>query len=369
MWLLVWRAKEVRRVSPAFNRVVGAAVWIAAGCVAGGEAPASAVELDATLVATLGDEEAGGGVGPFFTLAAGPRGEWFLSYLSARDRIMAFAQTGEYLRAVGRRGQGPGEFRFIQHVDASDSLVHVLDVGLRRWSRLSADLVWIDSTPLGVDGQAFVVVGDTAAVVNVRSFRYGMTASPVRVYAWGNGSVRGLGDSIDLTDPLENAAAGRALAPGRDGASVWVGHETRYRIEHWGINGDLLGVVEREVEWFPVGSGSYLPTPEEAPPPQMVGVYEDPSGLLWVAIQVADLEWIAGVVKSDFPEGTGYQVGDRNRFLDTVIEVLDGSTGEVIASKRFDAALTLVGGGATAEYHEDAHGVPRIEIRRLALRR
>lgn len=87
-------------------------------------------------------------LGPMVTLGDGP-GEGFLEdrgtleyvvrdregryWVGQRGSIKVFAPDGRYLRAVGRRGQGPLEFEFAQphHVDSS-GMVHVLDVRLGR---------------------------------------------------------------------------------------------------------------------------------------------------------------------------------------------------------------------------------------------
>lgn len=342
-----------------------------AGCGAPGDPghpvgePPSVV---ATPLAVLGDEAAGGGVGPYFTLVRSPTGHWLLSYLARHSEILEFSADGRWLRAVGTRGDGPGEFRFIQHLAVSDSLVHVLDVGQARWARLTPALEWVGSTPLAVEGSAWAVLGDTTAVVNVVSMRYGPRGPVVRGFDDRGASV-GFGDTLDLTDPLVSAGARRVLTRAPDGRSFWSGYVDRYALERWSNDGVRLQTIERAVSWFPPGTGTYMPTPDEAPPATMVGACEDEEGRLWVAVAVPAEQWRSGIVSSGIREGTGYEFGDRNTVFDTVVEVLDPSTGEVLGRGRFDAALSIVAPRTAAAYYEDERGVPRIELLSLDVAR
>jgi hypothetical protein len=68
-------------------------------------------------------------------------------------------------------------------------------------------------------------------------------------------------------------------------------------------------------------------------------VVDQSKGLIWVNITVPDDEWAEGLVESPYPEGTGYEIGEADKYYDTIVEVIDPDRGEVIASQRYDEWL------------------------------
>jgi hypothetical protein len=85
-------------------------------------------------------------------------------------------------------------------------------------------------------------------------------------------------------------------------------------------------------------------------------------------IAVADPQWKEGVVESEVPEGTGFQVGDWNRFYDTVVDVIDVRTRRLVASIRRDEFWWGIGPGMhTSNYFEEDGILPKIEVWHLHL--
>lgn len=107
------------------------------------------------------------------------------------DEVRLFSPEGEYVRTVGREGEGPGEFRYIAKVEstAPDSLL-ILDSGLRRASLFGPDreLVQtsrIDVSPLRYDRFAVLDHGYVGMVPRVmhreEEPRLGLHRLPVSV--------------------------------------------------------------------------------------------------------------------------------------------------------------------------------------------
>ena len=68
----------------------------------------------------------------------------------APERILEFDSTGHLLRAVGKAGGGPGEFRRLAFVVASDSSIYAIEGN--RLHELDDGLAWIRTVELPVRG-------------------------------------------------------------------------------------------------------------------------------------------------------------------------------------------------------------------------
>ncbi len=75
----------------------------------------------------------------------------------SHKQILIFSMTGAFIRAFGRSGEGPGEFRYLYTMDVKDHLVACFDQGNFRMTLFDTSGVFItsfgtesrDSTPLG----------------------------------------------------------------------------------------------------------------------------------------------------------------------------------------------------------------------------
>ena len=75
----------------------------------------------------------------------------------SHKQILIFSMTGTFIRALGRSGEGPGEFRYLYTMDVKDDLVACFDQGNLRMTLFDTSGVFItsfgtqsrDSTPLG----------------------------------------------------------------------------------------------------------------------------------------------------------------------------------------------------------------------------
>ena len=103
----------------------------------------------------------------------------------------------------------------------------------------------------------------------------------------------------------------------------------------------------------------------------MVDLFSDSTGLLWVAIHVADDRWreAMSVVRGMYGRRTT-GVGDPVKYVDTIIEVIDPRDNRLVTTQRFDEQLRFVGeSGYAYGYRLDEDGVPYIDLYRLIVRR
>jgi hypothetical protein len=112
-------------------------------------------------------------------------------------------------------------------------------------------------------------------------------------------------------------------------------------------------------EWTPP-ENPYEERPGSEPwpiQPHVFDVFEDDSGVLWCITAVSDRDF----ADYEFLE-------PPNRTVDTILEALDATTGEVLAAVRYDALITgFTNRGSAIVYEEDENGRPSLELQRLEL--
>ena len=80
----------------------------------------------------------------------------------SRKQILIFSMTGEFIRALGRSGEGPGEFRYLYTMDVKDNLVACFDQGNLRMTLFDTSGVFIRS--FGTRSQKSVPQGNCVAI-------------------------------------------------------------------------------------------------------------------------------------------------------------------------------------------------------------
>ena len=80
---------------------------------------------------------------------------------SSRKQVLIFSMAGEFIRALGRSGQGPGEFRYLYTMDVKDNLVACFDQGNLRITLFDTSGVFIRS--FGTRSQISVPSGNCVA--------------------------------------------------------------------------------------------------------------------------------------------------------------------------------------------------------------
>jgi hypothetical protein len=162
------------------------------------------------------------------------------------------------------------------------------------------------------------------------------------------------------------ASLRRRLGVAADGL-VAVSHWARYVVELWTVDGQHRSTLVRNPDWF-VRDGSDDPG---APQARQEAPRIDAEGRLWTVSHVADPEWRQSIsTVRDIRGGLapGVAEGDLDDYVDSVVEVIDPDSGELIASIRVDPHLTFVSNsGYAASYREDDVGNPSIEVWRLEL--
>lgn len=184
------------------------------------------------------------------------------------------------------------------------------------------------------------------------------------MFTWEGEHVHSFASAPEALLPRRLDASVRPLAEARDGG-LWVARRTEYRIEKWSPQGRLELVVQRAAPWF----RPWLDRPQAEGYatqllPRLVSVSEDDSGLLWVAIRVADSRWAPAPRTREPVPGLTRQ----EDVVDFIVEVLDVTAGRVLMRHRFDeVAPRLDGDRVLLRYVTDDLGLTTILRSRIAV--
>ncbi|HSG47388.1 MAG TPA: hypothetical protein VLA43_06240 [Longimicrobiales bacterium] len=292
--------------------------------------------------------------------------------VGAGDHLVVSGMPGTVRRFVdgvgrveyGRAGRGPGELLAPRKVSLSpEGEVWILDDAQRR-----AAVYTLDGTPLRDIG-----IGTLGATWDLLFLPDGSTF----VNAPG-GTTRNMGflghrlrsGAVDwdpylplLTDSaftIYEPVWQREMALDAEGRVVVVEPETN-AVSIWDPDADFTRVHDlpkyRPTAWPAESNASRRTRDPAAPPAGVQDVVTDGCGHLWVLSLVPDAEWQGAITRgasvgSDGESGLG--MTDQDEWRDSLVEVLELSSGEIISSFRFDRVFFWwVGPGMLAHYGGD----------------
>jgi hypothetical protein len=285
------------------------------------------------------------------------------------QQLKLFSDDGTFLTAIGRRGEGPGEFVAAVRAQMSDSLILVTDVGRGTMVVFAADGTYRREHRYTFDGE-FVLLDPFRAVAAAWS------AGPDRVaYPLHNLDLR-TGETVPLGTGVERYAPGRYddLMLRRSGnpaqaATVWLARLGELRFERWNAGSRRLeATVAGDLSWFPPATEAF--DGREPPSTILVDFVVDRLDRLWVLTRVADRRWATGVIPAS-GRGGRMQVVDPLLIWDSRLDVFEMATGTHVTGPIFDdglgVGLALTPSGDALLY---SHVVDlRIQTERLSIQR
>ena len=324
--------------------------------------------ISLTQVATLRLPDTLGGFVSPVSFARSSGGDYYVRDPFGQLGIHRFDAKGRYLQTIGRRGGGPGEYTFIEsfHLDANDTLwifgsnhgVFTANGRLVRSSRLD-QLLRPKLSAGSRDGKMFVV---------------GLSQSPDE-FGVPLHIVRSDGSIERSFGARPGGAIGRSiwdrrqsLAPGLS-STFYTAFANSYAIEEWSTRGAPPRVFERDAEWFRPWVSWDGRSDVERPPARLAHMTVDASGLLWTVSIVPDLNWRA-VTRRSSEQQRIESLADLERRFDTMVEVVDLSRAEVVASQRMPGIVVgAFGSNHLALTAEDSNGEVVATIWRASLTR
>ncbi len=278
-------------------------------------------------------------------------GEFVLGAVVGGGEIFVYQREGGMTRRHGRRGQGPGELSgsLALAVGPSDTLF-VLDRDQARLSVLSSSGTFIRSFPAPNRVRTFALLNDGRLLFHRTPS--GPTEALFHLINSEGGDAQQFGEASREDPELDGYVIAAAEPDGFWTASIWT-YELFLHRSPFSLETKLL----RRVGWFPPG-GKYVDgMPFSIPSaPVLKHLWDSGNGELWVYSLVPDESW-----EPDIPLDPRHEWARRS--FDTIIEVIDLDTGEVVASGRYDEMLGAVCGSPLAyAIVESEDGDTRIQV-------
>jgi hypothetical protein len=257
-----------------------------------------------------------------------------------RGAPLLFDSAGRFVRVIGREGGGPGEYRHasVLLIDSHDTLF-VVDRPGARVSVLAPDFTYVRSftAPLA---NAAVMLTDGVMVLNADVEDASRLGKPHHVFDRVGNYLRSFSEPSTAILPGQFSGTMRRMTPAAGGGFWSVPVAGSYTLERWSADGTLQMTLVRDAAWFPHARNPRLAYSADQPPsPRIVSISEDDLGRLWVAVRVHDPRWKEAVTFDTRRGGEAAMVArisNPDRANDTIIEVIDGSTGQLLVSQRFD---------------------------------
>lgn len=293
-------------------------------------------------------------------------------WVSQGEQIKVFDADGEFLRAVGRRGEGPMEFGRAapMHVDRLGR-VHVFDNQRRRISVIGEGLTLVEEKHLPApvsarapldDGERYVVQNSIGA-----PGREGMLIHIID----GAGDLKSFeaGEEADGEPWAEEMRTELDLAAGTDG-SVLTARRFEYVIEAWSREGSRLGGLQGEPLLNPVPLRLQALSADNPLPNTVHRIRPDSDGLLWVSLVVRRPDWL----KTLIPDPSGgepveFAPEDITRIFQGRLDVIDLATCTMVASQLHDQMLLPFDDRTVLEYRLTELGSSTLDVMRVRLNR
>ena len=291
-------------------------------------------------------------------------------WLGQREHMNVYGPGGEFIRTVGREGEGPMEFQYAYpfHADAAGN-VHVWDPLNLRVTIISPDFALVDEKPLSGQQINDLIAIDDGSLYVMQSWSSDAASlgQPLHIVDGREvlvsfGAEYGPADDPSGFNPLDLRFA--AAAP--DG-SVLAAHREEYRIEAWSRDGRLLGsLTGPDLENTPFEPG--MVTPENPLPNHVSDMYVDASGRAWVSLWLRRPDWVEN--SEEDPEGGLMPVDmDLLNWFQSRIDVVDVATCTLLASHQQDPFfLDFIEDGLVADVEFSSEGAPLVNVKRIGLR-
>lgn len=314
-------------------------------------------------------ESSGEGILPgAYTFTRDSRGRFYFAAPTAPGEIFVYNRDGRFIRSVDRRGAGPGEFDRIDwlHASRGDSL-YVFDRSNVRLTLLSPSLEVVRMGRFHGTATDAVTLTSGRLVVSARIPTPESVGLPLHLLDSDESVKRSFGSEREFYRSDMVFSIQRRLTPAADDR-FWAGHRTAYVLELWDANGTKHQTLQRTVDWFRPYLRTLQTTEQQPPQPSMNSVHLDKNGLLWVIVQIADQDYTRAIERVSTPEGLGTRFLDVHKVYDTVMEVIDPSSGRLVATQRFDADYgAFVADNLAVSLSEDEHGLLYMHLWHVSL--
>lgn len=340
---------------PENGRAAAVAVLLGlAGCL-GGQRDLSPIRLEP--ITTIGVEEGDGAMATWPRVS--PRHPLGYRILvpqpgAVQSLPLVYDDSGHFVGTMGTQGDGPNDFvnPLFARFGPGDS-VWIFD-GARRALVFGPDRRFARTVPLPVSPWDAVVLDGGRIALTPAVFGQSL---PWWLLDHDGTVIRRVGSSDSLVPSPRRIIAGQ-------GRTVWtVAMTHRFRLDQWDLYGNHLQQFSTAPAWFVEHDEMRSPGLDQPPLAAVQDAWVDTDGRIWIVGKVADPEWREGLGAS--VDGTA-PIVNADRFYDTVVEVHDGKTGEVLSEGRFDGAYPFIAEpGVLMRVRTTAAGWHRAELARV----
>ncbi|MDQ8165246.1 MAG: hypothetical protein P3A28_05750 [Gemmatimonadota bacterium] len=280
--------------------------------------------------------------------------------------------TGTFLKSVGRKGSGPGEYQFPWPMARAGDSVVIFDAPNARATVVDSTL-----TPrrfIAIPWQvthAVVVAWPTSVVASALTDQRAAAPEPLQLLSLAGAEARvtrAFGSRVAPPGgfPMFSAQHKAALSVG---GRVWTAWTQGYDFAEWTSDGTLVRAFQRRPSWFLSEKPSGLGSPTRPPDSFLMGIERDANGLLWVFLRTPKETW-----KEGWPAMRPGQMEVSSRAIDygklyaTTIEIIDPDAGRVVARQVIDRLIiSAMPGRRVAFFSRDADELGRIDVMEFTL--
>ena len=247
----------------------------------------------------------------------------------------------------------------------------LIALGRDKLARLSADGKLLRELTVPLNTHRFSS-NDSKVVVNSELRTRDGLGFPLHLMSWSGGIERSFGSDDPTVVPRSAFEWRRRLARSHSGG-IWSVNPDTYRMELWNIAkrgpAQLLKQIARGRWWDSASAGSNAEFARERPKGEVIAVWEDRNGLLWVQLKLAASQWRPiSPEEMERRRQAPFRLSEYDEFFDTVIEVLDPSRGELVASRTVSGVVgILLEGGLFAKWIQTGDEEYALRISRLSL--
>lgn len=282
--------------------------------------------------------------------------------------VMVHDARGSGSQAIGRIGQGPGEYQFAWELERKADSILIFDAtgrvlvfdSQRRFVRQFDSAIRSGFGTMTMRHDTLIF---SAAIRDRERFGF-----PLHVVSPEGAYVRSFG-----AEDRSISRIGEALLVAKaTDSSVWLARSHRYELEHWHIDGRLLSRVRVDRDYFPPREPTRSkPLEQERPLTNIQDIGVIPGVGLSVLLTRARSDWVGSGntdETADHSHGLGKEttakspsLGSRLQWVEQVIEVIDPEDGRLIASHRLGSESFFVGlrEDAAIGVREDRDGIER----------
>lgn len=266
------------------------------------------------------------------TVGRNSQGHFYVAPMTDFQSVGIYDASGQQIRVIDRRVLPVGLVAEVR-VLSGDSVI-VVDRRRRVATVLANDRTVLRTIDLGITVEGFYPVPDGRFVSHWRSSSPSLIGLSVHIHRSDGAIQRSFGARERTQSGPVHQNRQLALVP----SGVLVARSNRWQIEEWTLDGEQGRTFIADRPWF--APWSTRASEDQPRRPWLESIRADSSGKVWAVVHVAEEDYFerAGSGGDAAPGASTENTTPvaRESREDTIVEVIDVATGELIARSRLD---------------------------------